>query len=407
MMLALQYKNSPVKYLTARGVTGTRFGSRFTSAVVGNLAPLQLTQLPVPDLPGRGWVRLRPLLSGICGSDLAMLTGRSSPYLTPLVSTPFVPGHEVVAVTLDDAPDLPKGSRVVVDPVLSCAARGLRLCPACAEGRQSRCIAVTSGGLAPGLQTGYCGDTGGGWGKQMVAHRSQLHVVPEGVRDELAVLAEPLACAIHAVRRVALPAGATVVVIGAGTVGLLTILALREYTEVGGIHVVAKHRHQQVRARQLGATEVIEPGRAARAVRRLTGGSLESPVMGAEYLLGGADVTFECTGGGGLDTALRLTRAGGTVVLTGMPSTGVDLTPLWFRELHLVGAYATDSGGVPEADGGRQGDFDRALDLVGRAPLDGFVDARYPLTRWREAVGHAADAGRLGTVKVAFDLAEI
>jgi threonine dehydrogenase-like Zn-dependent dehydrogenase len=103
-------------------------------------------------------------------------------------------------------------------------------------------------------------------------------------------------------------------------------------------------------------------------------------------------VAFECTGGSGLDTALRVARAGGTVVLTGMPNRGVDLTPAWFRELQLVGAYAS---------GGR--DFPEALALAHAGPLAGYVDAVYPLSRWRDAVGHAHAAGRLGTVKVAFD----
>jgi hypothetical protein len=75
-----------------------------------------------------------------------------------------------------------------------------------------------------------------------------------------------------------------------------------------------------------------------------------------------------------------------------MPGGDVDLTPLWYRELSLVGAYA--SGGH---------DFPAAVALAAQAPLHGYVDAVYPLSRWREAIGHAAAAGRLGTVKVAFD----
>jgi hypothetical protein len=77
-----------------------------------------------------------------------------------------------------------------------------------------------------------------------------------------------------------------------------------------------------------------------------------------------------------------------------MPSGAVDLTPVWFRELRLLGSYASD---------GRTSDFTDAIDLAARAPLSGYVDAVYPLSRWREALGHAVAAGRLGTVKVAFD----
>ncbi|HEX2289613.1 MAG TPA: zinc-binding dehydrogenase, partial [Pseudonocardiaceae bacterium] len=125
---------------------------------------------------------------------------------------------------------------------------------------------------------------------------------------------------------------------------------------------------------------------------------LVEPEFGAGYLLGGMDVAFECTGAAaGLDTALRSLRAGGTVIASGMPSGGVDLTPLWYRELHLVGAYASAVGDEPDG-----GDFPEAIALAGSAPLDGYVDTKYPLERWRDALDHAAAAGRLGTVKVVF-----
>jgi threonine dehydrogenase-like Zn-dependent dehydrogenase len=110
--------------------------------------------------------------------------------------------------------------------------------------------------------------------------------------------------------------------------------------------------------------------------------------------LGGVDVAIDAVGSpASIDTALRTTRAGGRVLLAGVPAAGVDLTPAWFRELDVTGAYA--SGGDA---------FDTAMQLASVAPLDGLVGVAYPLDRWREALDHAGDAGRLGTVKVAFDL---
>jgi energy-coupling factor transporter ATP-binding protein EcfA2 len=120
--------------------------------------------------------------------------------------------------------------------------------------------------------------------------------------------------------------------------------ALRELFPSIPVHVVAKHRHQHDRAHALGATAVHQPERATRALRRTTAARMHVPERGSEFLIGGVDIVFECTGGArGLDTALRLTRAGGTVVMSGMPSGAVDLTPLWFRELNLVGAYASST----------------------------------------------------------------
>jgi threonine dehydrogenase-like Zn-dependent dehydrogenase len=392
MNLTLEYHRSLPRYLASRAVTGSVIGGRAASAVAANVSPLRLVSRPEPRVPGEGWTRVRPLLSGVCGSDLGLLTGRNSPYLSAVVSMPFTPGHEVVGLTLDDLPELPRGSRVVLDPVLGCAPRGVDNCVSCDADQHSRCDHIMTGRISAGIQTGFCADTGGGWSQLLVAHHTQLHPVPDAMDDPTAVLVEPLACAIHTVRRVPIPDGAAVLVIGAGTVGLLTVLALREHTKAGPIYVVARYPHQRDRAREMGATEVLPSNRPVRTLRRSTGAFLAHPERGEEFLLGGADVAFECTAGSGLDTALRAVRAGGTVVLSGMPNAGADLTPVWFRELKLIGAYAS---------AGR--DFTDALALAQVAPLAGYVDAVYPLARWREAIGHASAAGRLGTVKVAFD----
>lgn len=398
MNLALEYHRCATRYFAARAVSGTRAGGRLAGVLAGNVAPLRLVEQADPAPPDESWTRVEPILSGICGSDLGLLTGRSSPYLGPLTSMPFVLGHEVVGRTLDELPGLPGSSRVVIDPVLRCAARGLPPCPACLAGHTGRCDGITTGRLAAGLQTGFCADTGGGWSRRLLAHASQLHAVPDSLPDEIAVLIEPLACAVHAARRVPINPGASVLVIGAGTVGLLTLLALRKLTAAGEIQVIAKHRHQADRARDLGATQVIGTDSTARALRRSTGALLIEPEIGDGYLLGGMDMAFECTGGSvGLNTALRSLRAGGTVVASGMPAGGVDLTPLWYRELHLVGAYASAIGEEPD-----RGDFPAAIALATAAPLDGYVDTQYPLDQWRDAVDHAAAAGRLGTIKVVF-----
>lgn len=443
MTLALEYHRSPARYLAARGL-GAGPLAPMTSSLAGSLAPLRLANREEPRRPTSDWVRARPRLAGICGSDLALLTGRSSPYLAALTSMPFVPGHEVVLDLLDDVPaadghrgpatarrdrggedtgggsgataSLPAGTRVVIDPVLSCSARGLPPCSGCRAGRPNRCDHVIAGRVCAGVQTGFCADTSGGWSEMLIAHRNQLHPVPEAMPDERAVLVEPLACALRSVRRVPLPTDASVLVLGGGTVGLLTVLALRTVTQAGAITVVAKYEHQRRRAYELGATEVLAPDRAARGLRRSTGGSLHRPERGPAFLLGGADLAFECTGSG-LDMAARLVRAGGTVVLSGMPSGPVDLTPAWYRELSVVGSYASRGGSLPgeRAHHGREdlqpgderaaeaNDFGAALQLAGEAPLGDAVDAAYPLAEWRRALEHALSAGRSGSVKIAFD----
>lgn len=393
------YRSLP-RYVAARVLSTTV--ARVSSTPV---APLRLTRGPGPHRPGPRWGRVRPRLAGICGSDLSTVAGTSSFYFSPLVSLPFTPGHEVVGDLLDDVDDLPAGTRVVLDPLLTCVPRGLDPCPACRDGSRSRCDRITVGHLAPGLQTGFCADTGGGWSEQLVAHRSQLHPVPDDLPDERAVLVEPLACAVHTALRLAPRQGDHVLVVGAGAVGLFTVLALRALTSAARVTVVAKHPRQAALATAWGATDVLSPRDALAGVRRSTRAFVLEPEQGPPYLLGGVDAAVDCAGSrASLDTALRTTRAGGRVVLSAMPPAGVDLSPVWFRELEVVGSYATGVERV--GDDAPRSAFSLALELARDARLDDVGGDGYPLERWREALDHAADAGRLGTVKVHFDLRE-
>ncbi len=387
--LALEYFRSAPRYLGARAV-----GSKAPGLLSGPLAPLRLVQIKDPQPPRPGWARVKPLLAGICGSDLSTIAGRSSFYFSPLISTPFVPGHEIVGELQEDCDDLSAGTRVVMGSVLSCAARGEEpLCPNCAAGDTNRCDRVTVGDLKPGLQTGYCTETSGGWSRQMVAHRSQLHAIPDGMSNEVAVLLEPFACALHAASRAAVQPGGTVVVVGAGTVGILTLIAIKLFSQPGHVIVAAKHQKQRAAAKLAGADEIVRPEHAAKAVRRHTSAVKLTPERGQDFLLGGADVVLECTGSkSALDMALRTTKAGGRVVVSGIPGAGSDLPPVWFRELELVGAYTATAS-----------DFDTAIQAAGNLPhLEQLVGATYPLASWRDAIDHAMSAGSLGTFKVAF-----
>src|SRR5207248_10260926 len=143
----------------------------------------------------------------------------------------------------------------VIDPVLSCGPRNVDPpCGPCTQGQPWLCERIVAGHLKPGLQTGYCNSTGGGWAGMMLAHRTQLHAVPDGLSDADAVMIEPTACAIHAVRRASIPHDATVLVVGAGSVGLLTVAAVRSLAPTARVIAVAKHGRQAAVARDLGAT---------------------------------------------------------------------------------------------------------------------------------------------------------
>jgi threonine dehydrogenase-like Zn-dependent dehydrogenase len=390
--------------------TASRVASVFGSGRGAGVGPLQLLDATDPELPGPGWSPLTPLLSGICGSDLATIDGRSSRYFEDLVSFPFVPGHEVVGILPVGGTDhagvpLPPGTRAVIEPVLGCAPRHiLPPCPRCATGHTGLCGNVAFGDLRPGLQTGFCADTGGGWSTAgLVAHSSQLHRLPDALSDEDGVMVEPTACAVHAALSARVDQGDLVAVLGAGTLGLATVAALHRVVRPGtGCQVLvgAKHPHQRELAVSLGADTVVSPDQLARVVRRRAGS-----LVVAGRLTDGADVVFDCVGSSeSITQALGMVRPRGTVVLVGMPGkVAVDLAPLWHRELHLVGAYAYGDERPDPADPALR-TFALAIDLVGAAGLGSLVSAAYPLERYEEALAHAGSAGRRGAVKVVFDL---
>ncbi len=386
-MRGLRVERSAPRFATARVASTLRGGAG------GRYGPLRLVELDTPAKPADDWVRVRPLLSGICGSDLATVDGRSSRWFEPVVSFPFVPGHEVVARTEDDR-------RVVLQPALACAVRGIRPpCGPCARGATQRCHHLVGGHLAPGLQTGFNADVGGGWSGALVAHPTQLRPVPESFSDEAAVLIEPTACGVHGALAGPAPDDGLAVVIGAGTLGLVTIAALaRLRDDVDRVLAVAKHPAQQHLAARLGATTIAEPDELRRAVRRATG----SWILDNGQLTGGASLVVDCVGSpASIADALAVAAPGGTIVLLGMPGhLSVDLTPLWQREVQLTGAYTYG----PEARAGGRHSFDLATELVDHVGLQQLVTATYPLDRYAEAIEHAAAAGRRGAVKIAFDL---
>ena len=386
-MKALRFSRQEVRYAAAA------VASRLRPGAGASWGPLKLVDDDPPELPGPGWQRVHPRLTGICGSDLATIDGRSSRYFEDYVSFPFVPGHEIVADTAD-------GRRVIVEPVLGHAARGFDPpYPGAAPGDGEDYRHLVCGHLEPGLQTGFCASTGGGWSTELVAHESQLHDVPDWMSDELAVMIEPVAGCVHAALRSGTQPGDAVAVVGAGTMGLVAVAALRHFTEPASIMVGARYPTQRARALELGADAAVDPGELKRAVRR-AGGSF---VVG-DHLSGGADVVIDAVGSSAsLAEALTLCRPRGRVLMLGMPATvTVELTGLWHREVELVGCYAY--GTEVRSDGRLTTSFDLALELAGKVAFDRLVSALYPLHRYKEALSHAAEAGRRGAVKVAFDM---
>ena len=384
-MDALLFPRKEVRYVAAMAA------SRLKPGAGASVGPLKLTQVEPPELPGDGWEHVKTRLAGICGSDLATIDGQASRYFESLASFPFVPGHEVVGERAD-------GSRVVLEPVLGPETRGeVPAWPGAAQADGNDYGHLVSGDLEPGLQTGSCASTGGGWSEVFAAHKSQLHPVTDDLSDEAAVMIEPAAAGVHAVLRGNIPDGGTVAVIGAGTMGLTAIAALRKFTKVDAIVVAARYPHQHKAARLLGADLTVVPEELGRAIRRAAGTRVIGSTLGS-----GVDVTIDAVGSSNsLTDAIAFTRPRGRVVLLGMPNqVDMNLTALWHRETELVGAYCY---GTEHAHGDTH-TFELAAEMVGDLDLGRLVSELYPLSEYQTAIEHAAQAGPRGLIKVAFDL---
>lgn len=388
----------------------TLVAGRLSSAwLVGPHACTRYGEMATPELPGSRWVRIRTTLGGICGSDLGIIALEASPSTSPFSSFPFVLGHESVGVVDACGATVSRagvGDRVTVNPLLCCETRDITpACAACASGHHSRCAHFTDGALPPGMFIGTTRGLGGSWGEYFVAHESQLVRVPDGVSDASAVLTEPLACCVHAVRATPPAAGARVLVIGAGTMGLLMVAALRALAPESRVTVLARHAFQGRHATALGAARVVlARGDYLTELADAAQTRLLTPILGRPIGVGGCDATYVCTSSRrGVEDAMRFTRAGGSVALLGNVTSlrGLDWTPLWIKELTFRGtlAYGAHAHGEPDVDA-----FTEAAALItsGRAPIAQLVTHQFPIASYRQALFEARAKGHGESVKVAF-----
>ena len=372
---------------------------------------------PDPDFLLDDWVVLRPRLTGICGSDSKQVfmdwneSTRSPDNPTRgWFSMPQVLGHEVVADVVALGPaahGVEIGDRVVLDPWLTCAPRGVDpVCPACAAGDLTFCESFAVPPIAPGIHTGTSRDATGGWADLMPAHVSMLHPVPETVSDELAVFADPFAVMLHAITRNPPPPNGRAMVYGAGALGTCAVAILRALHPDVEVVVVARFPAQAALAAKLGATVVgHEPALAViEAVAAWSGGRILANEGLPMTHPGGVDVVYDTVGKREtFEVGARVLRARGTLVKAGVhgPTYWED-TPLYFKELRFTGSNAF---GIETVDGVRRHGIDHYLDLVaaGRVDLTGMLTHTFDLDDWRSAFTALACQDESGAIKVAFD----
>lgn len=404
-MRALQYAFSIPNFLAVRAA------DRLPLPVLerGSIPGLSEVSPQSRPLPGPDWVRLEPMLAGICGSDISMLLNRGSPALTPFISFPLVPGHEVVARVQEAGSavdNLTAGQRVVVMPVISCQMRGLEPCRPCARGESGVCERTAEGSLSAGMLIGFCKDIPGGWAEEMTAHQSQLFPVPDSIPDTTAVLIEPLSVAIHAVLRDPPPDDAKVLIIGSGTIGLLVLAALRLLGKRCDVTVLARHPEQVRLAEKFGATRVLKGVSAGEAAQQVVGARRYKPIKGGYSYAGGFDWVFDCVGSKrSVDDSLRVAGPQGHLVMVGCAAevSHIDLTFIWARELTITGCYVY---GRESSLPGEPHSFEVAIDLLSTRPdfgLDEMVTHTIPLSDWKRGMQTVLDRKGSGAIKVVYD----
>jgi L-iditol 2-dehydrogenase len=398
---AIRFHYRPARYLLTRYTARRR-----PSVALGALGCVALDDVEPPALPGPDWVRVEPALSGICGSDLSAVQAHDSFTLEPFGAYPFTFGHENVGRVVESgatAGEWQPGRRVIVNPMLACEQRGLEPCPPCSRGDYGLCRNTAEGVTGPGPMIGYCPGVGGGWSGGFVAHRSQLHPA-DGLADDVALLADPLASALRGVLLHAPADGDVVLVLGAGTIGILTVAALRATGWHGPVACLGRHGFQLELAEAAGADHVFRrPDEAYRWAEALPHARAYRPSLAPRFVEGGPSLVFDTVGSGStIGDALALTREGGRLVLVGgAAKVNADWTRLWYRQLTVAGIFAY---GTAPFRGSDCDIYHSSIELLRTADIArlGMVTHVFGLEEYRAALTAALDKGGHRSVKVAF-----
>ncbi|MEX2081427.1 MAG: alcohol dehydrogenase catalytic domain-containing protein, partial [Dehalococcoidia bacterium] len=299
---------------------------------------LDVAERPDPE-PKPGWVRLRVAATGICGTDLHFFRG--------VFGSPagLLPGHEVGGVVdlPGDGVELEPGTPVAVEPIVTC-----RECYHCLGGSYNRC--------PKRMLLGVSGR--GGMAEFMTAPAHCLYPLPRPLAPADGALAEPLAVCVRGLRLAGTSQGQRVVILGGGTIGLLSAFLAR-LSGATEVYITARRPAQQAMARELGATAVFDSSEAAF-------GALDRTEI---------DSVVETVGGSAptLADATRLVRPGGTIVMLGVFEGPASIPALEFsgKEVTLVGSNCYGRSGVDT-------DFGIAVRLLGQ-----HIEALRPLVTHR------------------------
>ena len=334
------------------------------AACIRGRGQIEIARVPIPE-PGPGEVRVAVDACGICGSDLHLFHAGFFP-------PGSVPGHEAAGRIDARGPDvsIATGTPVAIEPM-----RGCGRCDACRSGLYSICRESKLHGV----------HLPGGLAEAVVVPADRVHPIATPLDPAIAALAEPMAVVVHALVRGGLAPGQRVLVLGAGSIGLLAIAAARAMG-AGEVYAVARHPHQAELARALGAARVL--GEAEAEPMALDAIGRETPIDLVVETVGGAADTFRAAG--------AAVRPGGTISVVGVffAAPPFEPMPLMLKEITLAWSYCYGraAGRVDFAEA--VGILERERDAL--APL---VTHRVSLDRVADAFALASDR-KAGAIKV-------
>ncbi len=393
-MKALVFRHS-----LAREAAATIGGRVDQRAFVSRFSPVRLADVAEQPLPSPDWVRVETTFSGLCGSDVKqiLLNGARDNPLTALVSFPHVLGHEVVGRRADT------GERVVLNPWLSCGPRGIDPpCDACKEGRYPWCHNFRAGDLPVSIHLGNCAAAAGAHAERFAAHVSQLFAIPDAVCDEAAVLADPVSVSLRSILLAPPPGDEPVLVYGSGTLAFAAIALLRHLYPTTEVWAATRPGARADLATRLGAHAVLSaaPDELVAQVARRVGTTPLQPWSKRDWLQDGPAVVYDTIGSTEtVETSLRLLATGGTLVVSGVePPKRFEWTPLYFKELRVIGS---NGFGIEEVGGVAKHAMQHYFDFIAAGlDLTPVITHRFPLERWAEAVLAVKNSRRTGAVKV-------
>jgi len=324
------------------------------AALLAMPGKFEIRNVPDPKMIDDTDVLVHIKMVGVCGSDIHYYTtGRIG---SQIVQYPFIVGHETAGVverTGKTVTRVKPGQRVAIDPAVSCGK-----CDQCKAGRENTCRELRFLGAPGQLEGAQC--------EYIVIPQENCFPISDDMTFEQAVLSEPLAIAVYAVERSALPAGGNAAILGVGPIGI-SVFHVLHTTKVGNIYVTDKIEER------LGIAKELKPAWCGNPERT----NIVKEISSIEPLM--LDAVYECSGDpGAIGQAVQLLKPGGNLVIVGIPE--VDEVSLPIHELRRKEITIVNVRRQNHSTG-------KAIELLAlhEIKVDSMVTHRFPLEKTQEA----------------------